>query len=121
MDTQTSGRENIMGIQCVSKWFGDRRWSTRGGSDRYDNRSIQLEAYSVRFIQMYHRVIEESKLNSHPNVLRVIQVSKGLLPVCIMSPWMPDGNITHYTQMNPDADRLVLVCACRWRLIGIIH
>lgn len=26
-----------------------------------------------------------------------------------MTPWMPDGNITQYIQMNPDANRLILV------------
>ena len=59
--------------------------------------------------QIHNRVVEESKLNSHPNVLPVIRVSENLFPVCIMSPWMPDGNITQYTKMSPDADRLMLV------------
>ena len=58
---------------------------------------------------MYRRVVEKSRLNSHPNVLPVIQVSDAVFPVCIMSPWMPDGNITQYTQVNPGADRLMLV------------
>ena len=60
-------------------------------------------------------MIEESKLNSHPNVLPVIRVSKAEFPVCIMSPWMQDGNITQHTQMNPDADRLMLVRARQLR------
>ena len=47
---------------------------------------------------------------SHPNVLPVIEVSETPFPFCIMSPWMPRGNIIQYTKMNPDADRLVLVC-----------
>jgi len=82
----------------------------------FNRRRAQLTLY-----QMYHRVIEESKLNFHPNVLPVIEVSKGLFPVCIMSPWMPDGNITRYTQTHPGADRLILVRAHRWRLMGIFH
>jgi hypothetical protein len=53
--------------------------------------------------------INGRKSISHPNVLSVIEVSETLLPFCIMSPWMPDGNITQYTQMNPSADRLMLV------------
>jgi hypothetical protein len=28
-----------------------------------------------------------------------------------MSPWMSNGNITQYTQVNPDANRLMLVLA----------
>jgi hypothetical protein len=46
---------------------------------------------------------------SHPNVLPIIEVSKTSPPFCVMSPWMPDGNITQYTQMNPGANRLMLV------------
>ena len=68
--------------------------------------------------QIYRRVIEESKLNPHPNGLPVIQVSEAPFPVCIMCPWMPDGNITQYTQTNPGADRLMLVCARRWTSMG---
>ena len=70
--------------------------------------------------QIYRRVIKESKLNSHPNVLPVIEISEEPFPFCIMSPWMPDGNIAQYTQVNPGADRLTLVRARRWRLMGII-
>jgi len=66
-------------------------------------------------------VVEESKLNSHPNVLPVIRVSEGGFPLCIMSPWMPDGNITQYTKANPGADRLILVRARWWTLMGMIY
>jgi len=72
-------------------------------------------AQSVRY-QIYRRVIEQSELNSHPNVLRVIRVSDGLFPdgpfpVCIMSPWMPDGNIFSYVLANASANRWMLVRA----------
>jgi len=63
--------------------------------------------------QIYRRAAEESEFNSHPNVLFVIGVSEARFPFCIMSPWMPDGNITQYTQTNPGADRLTLVRAHR--------
>ena len=56
-------------------------------------------------------MVEETKLNSHPNVLPVIRVSEALFPFCIMNPWVPDGNITQYAKMNPGADRLMLVRA----------
>ena len=81
----------------------------------FNRRCTQFASY-----QTYRRVVEESELNSHPNVLPVIQVSEGLFPVCIMSPWMPDGNITQYTQMNPGADRLILVRAHRLELMGTV-
>jgi len=82
----------------------------------FNRRRTQFVSY-----QMYRRVIEESKLNSHPNVLPVIQASNALFPVWIMSPWMPDGNITQYNQVNPGADRLIHVRAHQWKLMGTIH
>lgn len=47
---------------------------------------------------------------SHPNVLPVVQVSEALFPFCIMSPWMPGGNVMQYIQKNPSVNRLMLVC-----------
>ena len=82
----------------------------------FSRRRSQFTSY-----QIYRRVIEESKLDSHPNVLPVIRASSGEFPFCIMSPWMPDGDITQYAQMNPAVDRLTLVRAYWWRLIGIIY
>jgi len=82
----------------------------------FNQRHTQLASY-----QVYRRVIKESKRNSHPNVLPVIRVSEELFPFYIMSPWMPDGNITQYTQMYPGADHLILVRAHWWRLMGRFH
>ena len=65
-----------------------------------------LGARSVRFMQTFRRMVGR---DPHPNVLPVIGVSETLFPLCIMSPWMPDGNITQYTQTNPGADPLILV------------
>ena len=61
--------------------------------------------------QTLRRKIIRSKYVSHPNVLPVIEASETLFPFCIMSPWMPNGNIAQYTQLNPGANRLVLVRA----------
>jgi serine/threonine protein kinase len=55
------------------------------------------------------REINGCKSISHPNLLPVIDVSETLFPFCIMSPWMPDGNIRQYLQANPNANRLTLV------------
>jgi hypothetical protein len=47
---------------------------------------------------------------SHPNVLPIIEISEAPFPLCIMSPWMPDGNVMQYIRVNPSANRLTLVC-----------
>jgi len=58
--------------------------------------------------QIYCHEAEEYKYLSHPNILPIIEISETLFPLCIMSPWMPDGNIVQYTQKNQNADRLML-------------
>ena len=60
--------------------------------------------------QVFRRGIDGRGFISHPNLLPIIEVSKMSFPFCIMSPWMPGGNIDQYTKMNPDADRLTLAC-----------
>ena len=84
-------------------------------------RLMEIRRVSVYFIhqsrtkrapyQTLRREINGRKPGSHPNVLPIMQVSETLVPFCIMSPWMPDGNIIQFTQMNPGGDRLLLVRA----------
>ena len=59
--------------------------------------------------QIFRHEIEGHRAISHRNLLPVIEVSETPFPFCVMSPWMPGGNIIQYTQMNPDGDRLTLV------------
>ena len=61
--------------------------------------------------QKFRRAMEKIKHNPHPNILSVIEFSDTSSPLCIMSPWMPDGNIIQYTKANPGANRLMLVRA----------
>ena len=59
--------------------------------------------------QVYRLAVEGGKLNPHPNVLPVNEVSETSFPLCIMSPWMPNGNINQYIQKSQGANRLTLV------------
>jgi hypothetical protein len=61
-------------------------------------------------LQTFRRKINGDMFISHPNVLPIIDVSETPFQFYMMSPWMPDGNITQYTQVNPNTNRLVLVC-----------
>lgn len=67
--------------------------------------------YSEDSYKIFRRVSDGSKHNPHPNVLPIIEVSETLFPFCIMTPWMPDGNIAQNTQANPGANRLMLARA----------
>ena len=46
---------------------------------------------------------------SHPNVLPVLGVSPKLFPLCLVSEWMIDENITDFTSNHPEVNRLRLV------------
>ena len=59
----------------------------------------------------FRRYTNEHMYISELNVLPIINVSETRFPFCIMSPWMPGGNVTQYTQMNPGANRFLLVCS----------
>jgi hypothetical protein len=59
----------------------------------------------------FYNTYATRKFISHPNLLPIINKSGTPYLTCIMSPWMPDGNITQYTQINPGVNRLMLVRA----------
>ena len=61
----------------------------------------------------------------HPNVVPFIGVT--FSPLQIVSKWMPDGDLTTYIKLKPDANRIALVspscltppetlpyCPCSW-------
>jgi hypothetical protein len=77
---------------------------------------VTLLSHQRRTQHTSYQIFLWSRHISHPNLLPVIQISETLFPFpgplfpfCFMSPWMPDGNVTQYTQMNPSANRLMLV------------
>ncbi len=51
----------------------------------------------------------------HPNLLSfygIYQVEERLGCVCLVSPWMENGNINEYLETYPDVPRLPLVGLC---------
>jgi hypothetical protein len=42
-------------------------------------------------------------------VVPFLGVSETLFPFCIISPWLPNGNIVEYTKKNREANRFQLV------------
>ena len=73
------------------------------------DKSTQLVYFLRGVLSAPYQIFSLIKRNPHPNVLSVIEVSETSSPLCIMSPWMPDGNIIQYTTANPGANRLMLV------------
>jgi hypothetical protein len=47
---------------------------------------------------------------SHPNIVQFLGVSEALAPLCMVSEWMPNGNVRNYVAKNPETSRLQLVC-----------
>jgi hypothetical protein len=86
--------------------FDPPKGNRKGTTSLFYQKRTQYISY-----QTFRREIDGGNYISHPNVLPVTEVSERLFPFCIMSPWMPDGNITQYIQTNPGANRLTLVRA----------
>jgi len=61
------------------------------------------------FNQGLYCEIAEWKHVSHPNVIPLLGVSESLLSFCIISPWLPNGNILEYSRKHGGANRLHLV------------
>lgn len=45
----------------------------------------------------------------HANVLPVHGFSLSTIPLCVVSPWMENGNILEYTRKHPEVNRMSLV------------
>ena len=98
-----------MGTPCASRPFEHETSPTCRKSKRYTNHFSDRNHTHRRSYQIFYHDSKGCKHFSHPNILPVVEVSEGLFPFCIMTPWMPGGNITQYTQKNPSANRLMLV------------
>ena len=53
---------------------------------------------------------------SHPNIVPFLGVSEVPSPFCMVSEWMPNGNVRDYVRGDPEASRLQLV---RWLVFAL--
>ena len=110
-DSRTFGRKIITESRYASRQFGHGIRSAWGKLKTYAALLFYQRCTECASYQAFRREITGRKSISHPNVLPIIDVSERMFPFCIVSPWMPNGNIIQYAKMNPDADRLLLVRA----------
>ena len=104
------GEETITGTPCASRRFEHETSLTCRKSKRYTVHFSDRNHTHRPSYQIFYQDGQGCKHFSHPNILPVIEVSEGLFPFCIMTPWMPGGNIIQYTQQkNRSANRLMLV------------
>ena len=84
-----------------------------GDSDRiFKVPSLNLvHRHCLDFTQRLCREIISWKHLSHPNILPLLGVSVSTDPrcFCILTEWMPNGNVMKYARSNPKANRLRLV------------
>jgi len=59
--------------------------------------------------QRFYREVIGWKYVSHPNVLPFLGISETLFPFCIITPWLPNGNIVEYIRQHQGVNRLQLV------------
>ena len=109
------GGETTVGTLCASRQFERETSPTCIKSKRYTIRFSDRNHTHRPSYQIFYRNGQGRKHFSHPNILPVVEVSEELFPFCVMTPWMPGGNIMQYIQKDPSANRLMLVIARRDR------
>ena len=67
-----------------------------------------IPALNNSWQRLFQKIIIWRRL-SRPNVLPVLGVPQKLFPLCVITGWTVDGNITDFTQKHPEANRLRLV------------
>jgi len=79
--------------------------------------SLRIPRGAHRHLQRFCKEVLLWKCLNHPNVLAFHGASVNQRQLCIVSPWMENGNVVSYTRNNPKANRLLLVSTDR-RLTG---
>ena len=110
-DSRIFGKKIITESLYASRQFERGIRSAWGKSKTYAALLFHQRCTERASYQAFRREINGRKSISHSNVLPVIDVSETMFPFCIVSPWMPNGNIIQHAKMNSDADRLLLVRA----------
>ena len=109
LDLSKFGGETILGTLCASRQSEHEIGPTCRNLKKCTI-CFSYRNYTHRpSYQIFYHDGEGCKHFSHPNILPVVEISEAPFPFCIMTPWMPGGNIIQYTKKNPSANRLMLV------------
>jgi hypothetical protein len=86
-------------------------------STRYEvSQSITWSRVDWRsFVQRYCKAVIVLKRTNHPNILSIQGVAPNLFQFCMVSQWMPNGEILEYVGKYPGANRLELVSLTHWQ------
>ena len=60
-------------------------------------------------LQRYYRELTVWKQLKHPNVVPTLGAGPDIGELCVVSPWMPDGDLQQYLNKYPGANRVAIV------------
>ena len=77
-------------------------------------RSRSVPPSSIRFhnslrLQRYYKELTIWKQLNHPNVIPTFGASADIGGLCVVAPWMPEGELLPYLQRYPGANRVWIV------------
>ena len=72
-------------------------------------RSSRIPRGTYYCLQRFCKEVLLWKRLNHPNILPFYGASMNQNQLCMVSPWMENGNVLSYTGENPEANRLRLV------------
>ena len=63
----------------------------------------------IDILQRYYKEVTVWKRLNHPNVLLALGAGPDIAELCVVSPWMPDGNLLQYLNKYTGAPRVFIV------------
>ncbi|KAF9789365.1 kinase-like domain-containing protein [Thelephora terrestris] len=86
----------------------------------------QTAANLGKIKRRFYREIIGWKYIAHQNLIPFFGVSESMFPFCIISPWLPNGNIVEYIRKNRGVNRLQLLAQAACGLeylhsLGVVH
>lgn len=68
-----------------------------------------MQSHDSLPFQRYYKELTVWKRLNHPNVVPALGAAPDIAELCVVSPWMPDGDLLQYLGKNPGANRFSIV------------
>lgn len=81
----------------------------RGVQDEGQSLSHQRQLHDSILLQRYYEDLTSWKRLDHPNVVLTLGASLDIAEFCVVSPWMPEGELLQYLLKHPEANRVAIV------------
>lgn len=86
-----------------------RQLQWRGLQDKGQFLSFRAQTNDSLSLQRFFKEVTVWKRLNHPNVIPNLGASLDIAEFCVVSPWMPDGDLSQHLSRHPAANRPLIV------------